>query len=99
MLGKAGPDRRIVMEIAADPFMHPVRVPLEGEPSAQALREAFVRHFTQRYGTKPAGAGFVFSLAILTFEAETGEAGTARPEPTADAAIDRLRAEDGWSGD
>lgn len=99
MLGKAGPDRRIVMEIAADPFMHPVRVPLEGEPSAQALREAFVRHFTQRYGTKPAGAGFVFSLAILTFEAETGEAGTARPEPTADAAIDRLRAEDGWSVD
>lgn len=90
--------RRIVAEIAADPFMHPVRVPLEGEPSAQALREAFVRHFTQRYGTRPAGAGFVFSLAVLTFEAGAAEAEAARAEPAA-ATIDRLWAADGWSVD
>lgn len=89
--------RRIVMEVAADPFMHPVRVPLEGAPSAHALREAFVRHFTRRYGTKPAGAGFVFSLAILTLEGEAETA--ARSMPAADTAIDRLRPEDGWSVD
>lgn len=92
--GKAG-RRQIVMEAAPDPFMHPARILLEERPDAHALRAAFVAHFTQRYGTLPAGDGFVFSLAVLAFEDEGSDDGLVAPGAAGGA--DALAAGKGWA--
>jgi len=57
------------MEIAPDPFMHPVRLPIESNAAGiDALKSTYRSYYLNRFGSEPKSAGYLFSLARQVFE-------------------------------
>jgi len=56
------------MEIAPDPFMHPVRLVIDGAPTIDALKSTYSAYYLRRFGAEPQAAGHLFSLVRQVFE-------------------------------
>lgn len=55
----------VTLDMASTPHMHPLRINLNAVPqTAQAIAEAFEAHHLAAFGVRPAGGGFIFTLAI-----------------------------------
>lgn len=57
------------MEIAPDPFMHPVRLVIDGNGfSVDALKDTYRSYYLKRFGSEPKSVGHVFSLVRQAIE-------------------------------
>lgn len=64
----AGEAGVFTMEIAPDPFMHPVRLPIGGTLTVEVLRETYRAYHAKRFGGEPRTAGHLFALIRQMFE-------------------------------